>query len=260
MFDTIILLAGENERAVLPALLRGHNPRLSIVTPQSKAALAGLALATLARARLLGFLTPVVVPPAVLAALGYGAYNVHPGPPHYPGWLPSHFAVYDRATIFGATAHAMAAEVDAGPIVGLELFDVPPGASVTEIDALAYTRCARLIWRLAPALARDPAPLPELPVAWSGRRSTRAMVRAACDIPADIDQDELERRIAGFGAGYFGVAPTVTLHGHKFRYEPPARAATATLDAASPSCVPETASDGQVAPRARLKTRRRPAA
>lgn len=258
MFDTIILLAGENERAVLAALLRAHHPQLAIVTPPDMAALTALAPATLARARLLGFLTPVVVPAAVLAALGYGAYNVHPGPPHYPGWLPSHFAVYDRATSFGATAHAMAAEVDAGPIVGLELFDVPPGATVTEIDALTYTRCARLIWRLAPALARDPAPLPELPVAWSGRRSTKAMVRAACDIPADIDKDELERRIAGFGAGYFGVPPTVTLHGHKFRYEPPAPAAAA--DVASPGRVSETEPDGQAAPRARLKTRRRPVA
>jgi methionyl-tRNA formyltransferase len=221
VFDTIILLTEDAERDPLVALLHTHNPQLSVLTPHSKLELAAIPDATLARARIIGFLTPVVVPAEVLAALGHGAYNFHPGPPNYPGWLPSHFAVYDRAAFFGATAHEMVAQVDAGPIVGVELFGVPPGASVEEIDRLAFVQCARLIWRFAPALACDPAPLPVLPVQWSGRRSTKAMVREACDIPADITKDELERRLAAFGAGHFGDVPTVTLHGHTFRYVAP---------------------------------------
>jgi hypothetical protein len=39
-----------------------------------------------------------------------------------------------------------------------------------------------------------------------------------CDIPADIAKDELDRRIAAFGAGHHGLSPTITLHGHRFRY------------------------------------------
>jgi methionyl-tRNA formyltransferase len=239
VFDTIILLTGMAERDTLAALLRAQNPALTILTPQAKAELLALPQATLARARIIGFLTPIVVPANVLAALGYGAYNFHPGPPSYPGWLPSHFAVYDRAPFFGATAHLMAPEVDSGPIVGVELFGVPPGAGVEDLDKLAFVQCARLIWRLAPALARDPAPLPDLRVQWSGRCSTKAMVRAACDIPADVGKDELERRLAAFGAGHFGNVPTVTLHGHTFRYVPPA--------ADAPPLVPEAQADKQVA-------------
>jgi hypothetical protein len=242
VFETIILLTEEAERDTLAALLRAQNPALAILAPRSKAELLALPEATLARARIVGFLTPIVVPPNVLAALGYGAYNVHPGPPSYPGWLPSHFAVYDRAAFFGATAHAMAAEVDAGPIVDVELFAVPPGSGVTELERLAFVQCVRLVWRLAPALARDPAPLPALPLQWSGRRSTKAAVRAACDIPADIAKDELERRLAAFGAGLSGSVPTVTLHGHTFRYVPPA----AVPGTEAPPLVPQAQAEKQI--------------
>jgi len=40
-------------------------------------------------------------------------------------------------------------------------------------------------------------------------------------IPADISKDELERRIAVFGAGHYGLSLTVTLHGREFRYTAP---------------------------------------
>jgi hypothetical protein len=56
-----------------------------------------------------------------------------------------------------------------------------------------------------------------------------------CDIPADISKDELERRIAAFGAGHFGIDPTVTLHGRRFAY---VRAETPT-SSDTPSIVPE---------------------
>jgi hypothetical protein len=243
VFDTIILLTGPAEREPLVALLRQHNPRLEILSPQSKAELDVIPAALLARARIVGFLTPIVVSARILQALGYGAYNFHPGPPNYPGWLPSHFAVYDRAAFFGATAHMMAAEIDSGPIVGVELFGVRPGAGVEEVDQMAFVQSARLLWQLAPALAADPAPLTVLPVTWSGRRSTKAMVAEACDIPADLPREELERRLFAFGAGQFGVAPTITLHGHAFRYVPPPSAPTVEAPALVPGLetVPEVA-------------------
>jgi len=222
VFDSIILLASEVEAQPVSGLLRQHNPQLTILRPHSRSELEAIAPETLRRARLIGFLTSIVVAQPVLDALGYGAYNFHPGPPEYPGWLPSLFAVYDRATAFGATAHHMAAQVDAGPIVGVERFALPPNATVDDVEKQAFIESVRLIWRLGPALAKDPAPLPALPVAWSGRRSTRAMLRAFCDVPADLGKDELERRIAAFGHAPLGNAPTITVHGHTFRYVAPA--------------------------------------
>jgi hypothetical protein len=56
-------------------------------------------------ARLIAFTTDVIVPPDILDHLGYGAYNFHPGPPHFPGWAPALFAIHRRATEFGLATH-----------------------------------------------------------------------------------------------------------------------------------------------------------
>jgi len=237
MIDTIILLTGPVEEVALTGVLRRHNEDLAIHPVHTLEQLEAIDLAVVRRARLIGFVTPVVVPTRILNALGFGAYNFHPGPPHYPGWVPAHFAIYDKASTFGATAHRMAERVDAGPIIDVELFVIPPGASVTRLQEMAFTQLARLFWRLAPVLAIQSEPLAELPIQWTGTKSTSRMHKAMCDVPADISHKELERRVEAFGAGDFGVDLTVTLHGHKFRYvapEPetktePAMSAPATL-------------------------------
>jgi methionyl-tRNA formyltransferase len=225
MFDNIILLTGPVEEAVLASVLRNHNPQLDIRGIKSLAELEALEPELLSRARLIGFVTPVIVPKHILESLGYGAYNFHPGPPHYPGWVPSHFAIYDGATEFGTTAHIMHERVDSGPIIGVELFPIPPHTTVEGLDQLALVSLARLFWNLANVLATHSAPLNPLEIAWSGRRTTRRNYTALCEVSAEISKDELERRIGVFGAGHFGQSPTITLHGHRFRYVAPEPAA-----------------------------------
>ena len=78
MFDTIVLLTGPVEEAALSAVLRQHNPRLEIRSAKSREEMEALDPSTLARARLIAFVTPVVVPARILAALGFGAYNFTP--------------------------------------------------------------------------------------------------------------------------------------------------------------------------------------
>jgi methionyl-tRNA formyltransferase len=221
VFDTIILLTGPVEEGPLTDVLRGHNPQLDVRAVKSLADLETLSPDLLRRARLIGFVTDVVVPARILKAIGFGAYNFHPGPPHYPGWVPAHFAIYERAEYFGATAHVMAERVDAGPIVGFKMFGIPPNTSVVRLQEMAFVEVARLFWALAPKLAAQREPLAALPIKWSGVKSTRAMYRAMCEIPTDISKDELERRIAVFGDGHFGISPTVTRHGRAFRYAAP---------------------------------------
>jgi methionyl-tRNA formyltransferase len=221
MLDSIVLLTGPVEEAALTQVLLRHNPRLAVRPAKSLDELEAFDQSVLARARLIGFVTPVVVPARILGALGFGAYNFHPGSPHYPGWVPAHFAIYDRASHFGATAHAMIERVDAGPIVGLKMFGIPPNMSVLRLQELAFVELARLFWRPAPALATQSEPLAELPIKWSGTKSTRRMYSAMCDIPAGISKEELERRIEVFGAGHYGVSLTVTLHGREFRHIAP---------------------------------------
>ena len=130
MFDTIILLTGPIERAPLPAVLLGTIRGLDVLVIERTEELAALSSDVLRRSRLIAFVTPVIVPKRILDQIGYGAVNFHPGPPSYPGWAPAHFALYDQADEFGATAHLMVEKVDAGPIIDLAAFPIPPNTSV----------------------------------------------------------------------------------------------------------------------------------
>jgi methionyl-tRNA formyltransferase len=202
MFDTIILLAGVVERPVLRSLLLGHNPRLTVMAVETRDDLSALSFDQLRRARLIAFVTPEIVPASILARLGYGAFNFHPGPPAYPGWAPSHFALYDQATEFGATAHVMVEQVDAGPIIDVALFPIPADIPVLGLEGLAYAHLA---------------PQPTRPIQWGATKYSRRAYRAICDIPLDISKPELDRRIKVFGGNHFGMAPTINLHGIEFR-------------------------------------------
>lgn len=217
VLDTIVLLTGPVENAVLAPTLVGYNPRLTVKFVSTLADVTALEPELLKRTRLVAYATGVVVPHQVLDQLGHGAYNFHPGSPHYPGFAPAQFAVYDGTPEFGATAHVMIERVDAGPIVGTELFQVPPNSSVFDLDALAYLHLVRLFRRLAKALATQPEPLQELPIRWSGQKSSRRSYAAMCEIASDITKEELARRIKAFGNNEFGMRPTIRLHGVEFQ-------------------------------------------
>lgn len=217
MFDTIILLAGAAEQAVFPAVLRAHNPKLTVLSVGTSDDLAALSPDLLARSRLIAYVTPEIVSTDTLAGLGYGAINFHPGPPGYPGWAPAHFALYERATEFGATVHVMVERVDAGPIIDVARFPIPRDISVLGLEGLAYGHLAQLFWQMAKWLATDTGAPPKLPIEWGRRKYSRRAYRAICDIPLDIAKDELDRRLKVFGGNHFGIGPTINLHGIEFR-------------------------------------------
>jgi methionyl-tRNA formyltransferase len=235
MFDRVILLTGPGEQALLSARLAECRPGLVILPAASKADLLALDRPTLARSRLIAFTASTIVPPSVLAGLGYGAYNFHPGPPEYPGLSPAQFALYHGAQTFGGTVHRMVQSVDAGPIVAIARFGVPAGATLYSLEIATFQHLARLFWALTPALVDD-APLYESDIGWGADKSTRRSTEAMCDIPLDIDARELQRRVAAFEQSPFGLTPTVTLHGYRFRLVPePAEPAFRTENTAVPS-------------------------
>lgn len=197
--QTIILLTGPVEHPVLSKVLFAHNPDLTIRAVETSAELTGLAPELLSQSRLIAFTSPIVVPGSVLDLLGFGAYNFHPASPDFPGWAPAHFAVYHQSTQFGATAHVMIERVDAGPIVDVELFSVPPNIGVGELQQRAYAALARLFWRQAKNLATQPEPLAELPIRWGGNKTSRRCLAAMSIMPLDISGDERARRIKAFG-------------------------------------------------------------
>ena len=214
---TIVLLCVSSDQRSLIAILKRHRPQLKVVPVETPDQLAALTPAVLSQARLVSFASPVVVPAVVLKALGCGAYNFHPGPPSYPGRHAESFAIYERARVYGATAHVMFEKVDSGPIVGLEMFEVPSETTVDQLSELTFAALARLFWRLAEPLTSCPDSLPEMAIPWSGIKSSRRRYAEMCEVPLDIAESELRHRVAAFGRGDGFPAPTVTLHGFQFR-------------------------------------------
>jgi hypothetical protein len=254
-FNTIILLTGRIEAAALSGVLGVRNPLLDIRHVETQDDLDAIGRTVLARARLISFMTDLIVPPSILDALGYGAYNFHPGPPTYPGWGPAHFAVYDRAELFGVTAHEMIARVDAGTIVDAIMFPVAPGTPVPGLEQMAFVALAQMFSNLAPKLT-GPEPLAALPIEWRGPKRTQRQYRELQNVPATIAKDDLDRRVAAFGPAYIGDGLTITLFGHQFRYVAPAAETPAEAPTETPQVIPLV----RPAQRPSVPTAKRPAA
>jgi len=194
----IILLCPLSDAVYLMTFLNLYNPGLVIKVAPDKATLEAHLASSPADVRLIGFCTPVIVPAETLARLAGPAYNIHPASHEYPGKYPAEFAFYDHAKRFGATAHEMAAQVDTGPIVGAICTDAPPIANLPWFLHVGKQAAVRLFFSMAPAFATSPAPLERLPLAWGDRRCGQKDLDALCALPSDIDEGELERRIAAF--------------------------------------------------------------
>ena len=170
------------------------------------------------RTTLLAFGTGVIVPGALLKSMARPAYNLHAASPAFPGRDPHHFAIYAGATRYGATLHLMVTSVDAGPIVGVEMFDVPEDIKPGALLKLANAAGFRLIETSVHFICAD-EPMPSLAgVTWEQPKHTRADFLAACRIPADISEAEFARRYHAFD-GEMHDNLTVEIHGWKCRID-----------------------------------------
>lgn len=200
MLREILLLTGAIEGPHLAAALAQHNLDLNVVHVETRDQLCAAVRAGTGQ-RLVAFCTGVVVPAPVLAALGGPAYNLHPGPPTYPGSWAAGWALYDGAARFGATLHVMERRVDEGGIVAVEWFDMPPDPKLRydELEILAYQAALRLFHQYAPALARQEAPLPVSAAHWSGVKRTKHDALLMKDAPRGASEAEIRRRFRAFG-------------------------------------------------------------
>lgn len=218
MFNTIILLAEPLEEGTLSATLLRHNPHLTLHAAVTLDDLNAINPRTLKRARLLSFASSVIVPRRILDAIGYGAFNFHPGPPNYPGWAPAYFAARDRVTIFGVTAHVMHERVDSGPIIALDMFEIPAAISGERLEAMAYAHMTRQFFKLAKRLATSRHAPPLLPAQWCGRKNTRRDLVEPGHIATAASRKDLDRHIAGLSETRLGVIPTLALESCQIRH------------------------------------------
>ena len=156
--------------------------------------------------RLITFLTDIIIPEALLIRAGLTGYNIHPGPPTYPGVAPTTFAIWDEATTFGVTAHELAPRVDEGAIVAVNTFPMPLGVSEYDLGDHAFAAALTLFRDIARHCASSASPLPRSGERWSGiKRTYRDLdrLKARFSSLSAGDRDRLLRACAD-------VAPTVT--------------------------------------------------
>jgi len=151
--------------------------------------------------RILSVGSSVILPPRVLATLGSPAYNLHPGPPSYPGIFPSVFALYEGARAFGVTLHEMAPTVDSGAICVVERFPIDARWDRLALDTHTLVVLMHVLERMAPQLADVHTPLRHSGDVWSGRRRTRKHFDALCQLPEDFTAVELAQRLRAVGEG-----------------------------------------------------------
>jgi len=137
--------------------------------------------------------TGVIVPSEVLN-LWRWRYNFHAAPPAYPGRDPHHWASYDNARVYGATAHVMTAKVDDGPIVGTLLMGVTKD-STPKMLLQCGERCAASLFAALAPLMLD-CGVPPNGACWSGTKRSRSDLLALLSTPPSSELDALLREVA----------------------------------------------------------------
>ncbi|HEY4073102.1 MAG TPA: formyltransferase [Herbaspirillum sp.] len=94
-----------------------------------------------------------MLPPALLALAGRGAYNMHGSLlPKYRGRVPINWAVLHGETETGATLHEMTVKPDAGAIVGQTAVPILPDDTAYDVFCKVTVAAEQTLWNALPAM------------------------------------------------------------------------------------------------------------
>lgn len=100
----------------------------------------------------------------IVLAPRIGCFNMHPGPlPRYAGLNAASWAIYRGETSHGVTIHKMEPEIDTGPIVYQELFDIDDADTGLTLSAKCIRSGIALVLRLMETASTDPSAIPLIP-------------------------------------------------------------------------------------------------
>jgi methionyl-tRNA formyltransferase len=99
------------------------------------------------------------------ALLAIPGVNFHPAPPEYPGRGGASLALFDGQETYGATAHILLRQIDAGPILAVRRFDINPTDTCDTVYARAEIAALELFFEVVDRIAVDrrlPSPSKEM--------------------------------------------------------------------------------------------------
>jgi len=196
----IIILRGRDEIPLLRQILLERNPDLDVAVVHGLAELTAAVDRFDGDCRLIAFLTGTIVPADLLARLKTTPYNIHPGPPEFPGAHPESFAIWRQAQSYGVTAHEMTAQVDAGPIVAVCRFPMPPEPEHVELADLTVMCAIDVFTFVGSYCAATDAPLPPMNERWAEEKNTRKQFQELCRKTAPPSSDQAARLARACGA------------------------------------------------------------
>ena len=186
------LITGTVEFAYFRDFITGVNPGWHCVHISACSQLEAL-VGHADQLRILSFLSDVIVPGNLLRAVDFPAYNIHPGPPEYPGSHPESFALWNGETDFGVTVHEMTERVDEGVIVMVDRFPIPPGSDRIALADLTYAHAVKAFAGLASHCAGSDTSMLPIPVSWSATKGTKRQFKALCAMRDRLHGNDLAR-------------------------------------------------------------------
>ena len=174
---------------------------------------------------IISFVCQWVIPPEILKLAKKGAINFHPGPPEYPGTGCYNFAIFNGTEEYGVTCHYMIESVDAGPIIRVHRFKIPPYINVIGLKSITMAHLMGLLYEIVGIIWAERHFILN-GEKWSRKAYTRKDFQELCEIKlpltyhTNFTPDSLENRLR---ATYFPNAPDgpyIKVQGKKWRLIP----------------------------------------
>jgi len=167
---------------------------------------------------LISYISPWIVPKAVLNNTIRWNINFHPGPPEFPGIGCFNFAIFDSVKQFGVTAHIMEPKVDTGKIIGVKRFPMTDYETVETISKKTYKKLLELYKNIIDYIVTNDS-LPHGGEIWKRKPYKRSELENLATIKSSMSKREIDKRInATYYPGKPG--PFLCLHGYRFEYNP----------------------------------------
>ncbi len=143
------------------------------------------------------------------------SYNIHAASPEFPGRDPHHWAIYRKASEYGATLHEIDKLVDSGSIIQTKSFKVTNEDTPYSLLEKANKKSVELLNWVLNELNNHNTIKKNSKLKWSGIKTKRSDFLKICDLTNIIDIHEFELRIKAF---YSSKQPNLFLHkfNHKF--------------------------------------------
>lgn len=163
---------------------------------------------------ILSYLYPHVLDEKIIKNAKIAAINFHPAPPKYPGTGCINFALYNKDTTYGVTAHHMDKKVDSGKIIETLTFPIYESDTVATLLERTYAHQFVLFHRVMAVILADKNFPTYEGDPWRDHTTTRKDLDALSIIPTECSEDEMKRRIRATTYGPW--KPKVLLHGRTF--------------------------------------------